>query len=55
MIILTPMHKIISDVSKFVAVDESFTKFTLIIEDKRNRFLLKLKNLKSIPDDIYSQ
>ena len=49
------MNKIISDVSKFVAVDESFTKFTLNIEDIINRFLLKLKNLESISDGIYSK
>ena len=42
------MNKIISDVSKFVAVDESFTKFLLKVEDRINSFLLKLKNLKSI-------
>ena len=49
------MNKNISDVSKFAAVEESFTKFTLKIEDKINRFLLKLKNCKSISDDIYSK
>ena len=52
---INSMNKIISDVSKFAAVDESFTKFTMKIEDKINRFLLKLKNLKSISDDIYSK
>ena len=47
------MMKIISDASKFLPITEPLAKFNLKIEDKVNRFLLKLKNLKIFSDDLY--
>ena len=49
------METIVSDESKFKPIQESMEKFTLRIEDKINRFLLKLKNLKKITSDVYDK
>ena len=49
------METIVSDQSKFKPIQESMEKFTLRIEDKINRFLLKLKNLKKITSDVYNK
>ena len=49
------MEPIVSDESKFKPIEESMEKFTLRIEDKINRFLLKLKNLKKITSDVYNK
>ena len=49
------METIVSDLSNFKPFQESMEKFTLRIEDKINRFLLKLKNLKKITSDVYDK
>ena len=49
------MEKTISDPSKFKPIEEPMEKFTLRVEDKINRFLLKLKNLKKIPSEVYDK
>ena len=50
---ISSMTQIISDITKFQLIHESWSKYTLKIEDKINRFLLKLKNKGVISDDIY--
>ena len=49
------MESIISDTTKFKPITETIEKFTLRIEEKINRFLLKLKNLKKLPSEIYDK
>ena len=43
---LNSMKNLISDVTKFKKINDSYQKFTLRIENKINRFLLKLTNKK---------
>ena len=50
---LNSMKNLMSDVTKFKKINDSYQKFTLRIEDKINRFLLKLKNQKIFNDDLY--
>ena len=52
---ISSMSKIISNSTKFIEINESWTKYSLKIEDKINRFLLKLKNQSLIPDEIYNK
>ena len=47
------MDKIISDSTKFAPITDSIAKFTLRIEDKINRFLLKIKKMNCITSEIY--
>ena len=49
------MDKIVSNDSKFLKVSENLSKFNLKIEDKINRFLLKLKNLNVLSTDLYNK
>ena len=49
------MTKIITNVSKFSVINESWNKYSLKMEDKINRFLLKLKNQKIFSDETYNQ
>ena len=51
---INSMQAIISDRSKFIPIDESMAKFTLQIEEKINRFLLKIKIWNIFTADVYS-
>jgi hypothetical protein len=52
---LTSMTSLISDRTKFIEILDPIQKFTLRVEDKINNFLRKVKALKLITDDVYSQ
>ena len=52
---INSMESIISDTSKFKPIEEPMDKFTLRIEDKINRFLLKIKNMKKITSEVYDK
>ena len=52
---INSMETIISDLSKFISIDESMAEFTLKIEDKFNRFLHKMKNMYIFTADVYSK
>ena len=47
------MDRIIQDPTKFAPISETISKFTLRMEDKINRFLLKIRKLNCITQEIY--
>jgi hypothetical protein len=52
---ISSVSSLISDPSKFRRVTEPIEKISSKIEDKINRFLLKLKNSNLLTDDIYKK
>ena len=52
---INSMQAIISDRSKCIPIDDSMVKFTLNIECKISRFLLKIKNLNIFTADVDSK
>ena len=51
---INSMEEIVSDSTKFAPISEIMTKFTLRIEDKITRFLLKIKKMNCITTEIYN-